>query len=57
MCILRAPRLTYSFSQYLQLKDFLVWASQCNCLCLSSPEYVEYDLLHKLHWNFSASTP
>lgn len=24
MCILRAPRLTYSFSQYLQLKDFLV---------------------------------
>ena len=41
MCILRAPRLTYSLSQYLQLKDFLDWASQCSCLCLPSPEKVE----------------
>lgn len=46
ICILRAPRLTYSFSQYLQLKDFLAWASQCNCLCLESPAKVEYALAH-----------
>lgn len=41
MCIFRAPRLTYSLSQYLQLNDFLDWASQCSCLCLASPEKVE----------------
>lgn len=40
MCIFRAPRLTYSFSQYLQLNDFRLCASQCSCLCFMSPEYV-----------------
>lgn len=54
MCILRAPRLTYTLSQCLQLKVFFAvdssLAEQWNCWCLERPEYVEYDLLQKLHW-------
>lgn len=43
ICIFKAPRETYTFSQYLQLKDFLgpSPAAQWNCLCLERPENVE----------------
>ena len=41
MCIFNAPRLTYTFSQYLHEKDFFAWpsaAAQWNCWCLDRPE-------------------
>lgn len=37
MCILSAPRLLYSFSQYLQLKYVLLLHSHWSCLCLAKP--------------------
>lgn len=52
MCILSAPRLTYTFWQNLHEKDFFAWpcaAEQWYCWCFDKPEYVEYDLLQSGH--------
>lgn len=40
ICILRAPRLAYSLSQYLQVKAHPVGRWQCSCWCLARPARV-----------------
>ncbi|TNN50845.1 hypothetical protein EYF80_038928 [Liparis tanakae] len=49
MCILRAPRLTYSFSQYLQLKYFWPLHSHWSRLCLAALEKLECSLRRSEH--------
>lgn len=51
MCILSAPRLTYSFSQYLQLKYFLLLHSHWNCLCFAKPKTLKCSLWQSKHSN------
>lgn len=53
MCILSAPRLMYSFSQYLQLKYFLLLHSHWSCLCLVKPTKLKCSLWQSKHSNLS----
>lgn len=61
MCIFRAPRLTYSLSQYLQLKNLWHCHSQWSCLCLARPEKVKYALWQSKHskrsWPLGPGSP
>lgn len=53
MCIFSAPRLMYSFSQYLQLKYFLLLHSQRSCLHLARPMKLKCSLWQSKHSNLS----
>lgn len=53
MCILSAPRLMYSFVQYLQLKCFLLLHSHSSCLCVAKPMKLKCSLWQSKHLNLS----